>query len=52
MPRAGRQFVIDAFVPAVALIVGFSVAGRAQQTEIPPVTSRDGMVITTSARRF
>jgi gamma-glutamyltranspeptidase/glutathione hydrolase len=36
------------FVPAVAMLVASS-AGRAQQAETEPVTSRDGMVITTSA---
>jgi gamma-glutamyltranspeptidase/glutathione hydrolase len=36
------------FVPAVAMLVASS-AGRAQQAETQPVTSRDGMVITTSA---
>jgi gamma-glutamyltranspeptidase/glutathione hydrolase len=36
------------FVPAVAIVVASS-AGRAQQAETQPVTSRDGMVITTSA---
>ncbi len=43
MPRPMRLFV-----PAVAIVVASS-AGRAQQAETQPVTSRDGMVITTSA---
>ncbi len=43
MPRP-----ISLFVPFVAIVVASS-AGRAQQAETQPVTSRDGMVITTSA---
>ncbi len=39
---------ISLFVPFVAIVVASS-AGRAQQAETQPVTSRDGMVITTSA---
>src|SRR5215831_15605963 len=49
MPRAGRQFVIRAYVPAFTFVAGFSARGQAQQAETPPVASRDGMVITTSA---
>ncbi len=50
MLRVRRQMPrpIRLFVPCVAIMVASS-AGRAQQAETQPVTSRDGMVITTSA---
>lgn len=40
---------IRAFSAAAALLVGLSTGSPAQQAETPPVTSRDGMVISTSA---
>ncbi len=43
-----RPRPIRLFLPVVAIVVASS-AGRAQQAETQPVTSRDGMVITTSA---
>jgi gamma-glutamyltranspeptidase / glutathione hydrolase len=50
MLRVSRQSPrsIRLLVPCVAIMVASS-AGRAQQAETQPVTSRDGMVITTSA---
>jgi len=47
MLRAVRHFLIRAFVPGAALV--FASHASAQQAESQPVTSRDGMVITTSA---
>src|SRR5262249_21145850 len=47
MLRASRQFAIRAFVPGVTLL--FASRAPAQQAETQPITSRDGMVITTSA---
>jgi gamma-glutamyltranspeptidase/glutathione hydrolase len=49
MLRANRPSAIRALAPAAALLVVLSGTGLAQQSETPPVTSRDGMVITTSA---
>jgi len=50
MLQVSRQLPrpIHFVISAVALVVAWS-AGRAQQAETQPVTSRDGMVITTSA---
>jgi gamma-glutamyltranspeptidase/glutathione hydrolase len=50
MLRVTRQLPrpIRLLLPGVAILVASS-AGRAQQAETQPVTSRDGMVITTSA---
>jgi len=50
MLRVRRQMPrpIRLFLPCVAIVVASS-AGRAQQAETQPVTSRDGMVISTSA---
>ena len=47
MLRTGRPFWIRAVVPCLVLAYGAHAA--AQQGESPPITSRDGMVITTSA---
>src|SRR5690242_200711 len=47
MLRTGRSFWIRAVPLGFAVTYGTHAA--AQQTESPPVTSRDGMVITTSA---
>jgi len=44
-----NQFAIRAFPPAAALLVGLGAGALAQQAETPPVTSRGGMLITTSA---
>jgi gamma-glutamyltranspeptidase / glutathione hydrolase len=43
------RFSFRALAATAALLSVSSVAGRAQQAETQPVTSRDGMVITTSA---
>ena len=47
MLRASRQLIVRALVPSAVFVVASR--APAQQAETQPVTSRDGMVITTSA---